>query len=388
MEAERSRNSMVKNVCNGVQIEVSSIPATLRLAVVGAGALGSELCRLLATQGHQRVIVVDPDVLEPRNVSLSLLFQQAVTRGPGLGRSKAALVVEHARPLPWQSFQCEIADLGLDILRSVDVLLSCTDSTLSRLETTLAARMLGLPLLDGGLKSQGVPQGRVTWFDPAPSAGCSLCRLPEYRRAEILSYALSASLGCTAPPDFPSMSGTLPVAAAVAQAMLHLLAEQSGASGHTSFARILDLAAQSSETIALPLGADCPWHSFMEPSSLARLVPGETFGQAMLRLQGSALDLPWPVCTRARCLACLAESAPMRRTAYTRRRAVCPHCSAAGTLEPLQTLETIFAGHPLAACTPASFGLTDDELYQPRSLLQVGTAWEPHERQAYREVRP
>lgn len=349
-----------------------SAPA-LRLALVGAGALGSELCCLLAAAGYRDVLVIDPDVLEPRNIPLSRLFQQAVTRGPALGRPKAVLAAEHAGPLGWESCQVEIADLGLGKFRSFDVLLSCTDSTLARLETTLAARTLGLPMLDGGLQSHGVPEGRVTWFDAAPAAACALCGLPEHRRAELLSYALSPSLGCTAPSDHPRMSGTLPVAAAVARAMLSLLEEQCRAPGRTSFARILKLRSHTTETVSLTPGADCPWHALPPPSSLAELLPGDTFAEALQHSKACAFDLPWPVCLRARCLGCLAESAPMRRNAFTRRRAVCPHCGAAGTLEPLQTLETVYSGHALAACTPAALGLPANQLYQPRPLLQMDT---------------
>ncbi len=47
----------------------------LRLAIVGAGALGSEVCRLLAENSFTNVLVIDPDQLEARNVQLSSLHQ-------------------------------------------------------------------------------------------------------------------------------------------------------------------------------------------------------------------------------------------------------------------------------------------------------------------------
>ena len=53
---------------------------SLRLAVVGCGALGSELCRRLAERKHKHVLVIDPDCLEERNLALSGLIP---ARGAG-----------------------------------------------------------------------------------------------------------------------------------------------------------------------------------------------------------------------------------------------------------------------------------------------------------------
>ncbi len=360
----------------------------LRLAVVGCGALGSELCRRLAEAGQRNVLVIDPDRLEPRNLALSRLFQQAERapkqRGGALGKSKAQLVVRYAADLHgdsgWRAFEAEIADVGLADLRACDVLLCCADSTLARVETAFAARSLGLPMLDGAIRSHAgsaesfEQQGRVTWFAPAADAACSLCALGESRRAELLAYALSPSLGCVAPPRFEPMSGTPAIVEAVAEAMLDLLAARAGAGFDisTSSARIVSLESDSPQVIELNRSAQCPWHQFGDPAALVHVAPGRSFASSFAELPAdSLLEFPWPICLRALCRACGQPSRPLRRTAYMRRRNHCPHCVAAGTLEPLECIDRIWFHHPLSERTPAELGLPVHQLYRLRPFLRL-----------------
>ena len=279
----------------------------------------------------------------------------------------------------WQALEAEVADVGLADLRTCDVLLSCTDSTLARVETAFAARSLGLPMLDGGIRSHGadastLEQGRVTWFAPSPDAACSLCALGESRRAEILAYALSPSLGCAAPPRFDPMSGTPAIVEAVAEAMLDLLAAHANAPLQTSSssAQIIELNSRAPRVIQLTRGADCPWHRLGDPATLVPIAPDRSFAPVLAGLPADTLlEFPWPICLRALCRACGQPSEPLRRTAYTRRRAHCPHCAAAGTLEPLESIDRIWSGHPFSDRTPQQLGLPAHQLYRLRSFLRL-----------------
>ena len=360
----------------------------LRLAVVGCGALGSELCRRLAELKHPQVLVIDPDRLEERNLALSVLFQHveryAKRRGGALGQSKAGLAVRYASDLQagaaWRAFEAELADVGLAELRACDVLLCCADSTLARVETAFAARSLGLPMLDGGIRSHvpfaetAAQQGRVTWFAPSPDAACSLCGLGESRRAEILAYALSPSLGCVAPLRFEPMSGSPAIVEAVAEAMLELLAAHTDAAiqPSASSARIVGLDGEFPQVIELTRSAGCPWHRLGDPATLVQVAPDRSFALSLAELRAdSLLELTWPICLRALCRACGRACEPLRRTAYTRRRARCPHCAAAGTLEPLESIDRIWFSHPLAGRTPRELGLPVRQLYRQRPYLRL-----------------
>ena len=380
-----------------------------RVAVIGAGSLGSELCRLLArpetSPGNLSILVVDPDRVEARNLLLSPLFASEQTAAPVVGAYKAEVVVAHARRAGsravWSARCQEIADVGLGTLEDVDLLLSCTDSALARVETAWAARMLRLPMLDGGVRSQGIAEGRVTWFAPAPRAACYLCGLPPARRAEILAYALSPSLGCTAPAGFEPMSGTLPAVQAVAQAMLQtaltLLSSRQGAGPRQSAARILQaqLPAVHAEAVALAYSPGCPWHDLPAQRAFVRLSPDESIECALIRHEnrasGRVLELPWPVCLRASCQACGHIDEPFRRTAYVRRRGLCLGCGSTGTLEPLESVACVYAGQTTARYTPRQLGLAADQYYSFRPAILLENpgpqTFQPSEREPAQAVR-
>ncbi len=336
--------------------------APLRLALVGTGALGSEVCRLLLERRQQDVLLIDPDALEPHNLSLSMLFSQA--GAAACGRPKVEVLSELARQagLHWQAFYGEIADLGLTRLQKVDVLLSCPDSALARVETTFAARALGLPLCDAGVQSGGIAEGRVTWFAPQPGAACYLCGLPEARRGELLAFAQSASLGCSV-PDVAPMTGTWPTVQTTALALLDLLDEAAAGRSPSSFARRIQ-EGQPAAHIALSRSDTCPWHGFHRLQALPCDEPVHT-----LLAPGAILELPWPMCLDARCQACGHRFAPRQRTALVRRRLPCPACHGLRTLEPLQSLASLAASDPRATQTLRQLGLPAGHLYHQRSAV-------------------
>src|SRR5215475_2507487 len=115
------RPTMVRDVnellMNFPQV-INSQLQSMRMIVVGAGALGSGVCRLLAENGITKVLIVDSDFLEPRNISFSPLYQEVFDQcGPSaLQRNKAELLAGHVRQrfsLPWSSLAEEIADGSL-----------------------------------------------------------------------------------------------------------------------------------------------------------------------------------------------------------------------------------------------------------------------------------
>ena len=239
------------------------------------------LCPALRT-----VAVIDPDRLEERTVPLSRLYSTALKeQGPDLLRSlKAEVVASHLRAyyparsghLLWAAYPVEVADVSWQHLRSLDVLISCTDNALARLETTFVARCLGLPLLDGGVFGEGVEGGRVSYFSAHSDAACYLCGLSEERRAELLTEASAVSLPCAVSPE--TCLGRNPVVSASLQHTAGLLTEQirhfvdeSRTRGKTplkarSWAVRLqpDAAGQwGRNVVGLRRSVSCPWHSGM-----------------------------------------------------------------------------------------------------------------------------
>jgi molybdopterin/thiamine biosynthesis adenylyltransferase/rhodanese-related sulfurtransferase len=76
----------------GVGPEAIDRLAAARVLVVGAGGLGSPVIALLAGSGIGRLTIVDPDVIDPTNLSRQTLFTAA-----DVGAPKAELAVARAR---------------------------------------------------------------------------------------------------------------------------------------------------------------------------------------------------------------------------------------------------------------------------------------------------
>src|SRR3954463_5918424 len=68
--------------------------SSARVLVVGAGALGNEVLKNLALLGVGTVFVIDLDMVEPSNLSRSVLF-----RAEDGGRAKAEVAARRAREI-------------------------------------------------------------------------------------------------------------------------------------------------------------------------------------------------------------------------------------------------------------------------------------------------
>jgi len=143
--------------------------------VVGAGALGNEVLKNLALLGIGRVFIVDFDVIEAANLSRSVLFRLSDT-----GRRKVDVAAEGLKALnpdvKVARFHGDITtELGLGVVRRMDVVIGCLDNREARLWVNRACWKVGKPWVDGAiLEFDGV--ARV--FVPGNGA-CYECTLTE-----------------------------------------------------------------------------------------------------------------------------------------------------------------------------------------------------------------
>ena len=376
----------------------------MRIGLIGAGALGTEVtlrmaCELPQMLAGSTVFLVDPDRVEQRNIPLSRLWHAALEEHGAriVGRSKAEIAAQQldrqarqhqgamlSPACRWVPFPVEIADLSWPVLRSLDLLLSCTDNALARLESTLAARSLGLPLLDGGVQGEHVEGGRVAFFSPEREAACYLCGLGEERRAALLTFAAATSLPCTMPAG-AALGSDVRVSASL-QHTAKVMVEQIRSFGE-QLAREPPLPRADSswairlhaseggqwrrERIALRRSASCPWHTSMR-LPLVAVGPDQSFGQALdgVRLPFvPRLQFAWPMCLRAVCRVCGAADRQPRRVALVRRKGVCAHCQTPHQLEPLQAVASVGKNEPMAKMTPRQLGWADPQLFQVRPGL-------------------
>ena len=351
---------------------------TLKTLVVGAGALGNEVVKTLGLLGVGRIAIVDPDVVEASNLTRSVLFRTP----EALGRNKAIALTEAAERLFPDTSMIgigrEIADLGFQEINSADIVFSCLDSDLARLETAYISTKLDLPVVDAGLGMENYSHGRTNYF-PGRRAACFGCRLTAQRRRELLTLWDSAARPCgvnTAEAEGGGYPST-PTMAAVVGAMqveLGLRRLLGGKSRDPDGATTVEISfnpAPKLETFSVPLGQDCPFHE--DPGVL---IPGPEPPSALTVQglldraenggdRGVVLVLDWPICTRARCRDCGFSWPPMQRLATVRRRGRCPGCGSR-EIQEQETIRSVDRKSPWASVTLAELGLPNRHLHTIR----------------------
>lgn len=331
-----------------------AVMGKLTVAVVGVGALGDALVRLLGLAGAGRVLLVDPDLAEPSNLTRSLFL-----RSPdALGRNKAEAVAASARVLfPETAFEVhpvEIADLGLQHLAACDLLFGCLDSESARLELAYLAARIDRPVADAGLASPGAGYGRVSIF-PSRKTACFGCGLRHSRRAELLQTFDAAPHGCTSEADDPIRSST-PTQAALISALQLDLGMTLRRADEASATEIGAGAERSRHT--LPRAELCPFHEDPGPL-IAPPSDDAKFGEIMEAAQADELQLDFPIALEARCDACEHPAQTPARAARIQKTT----CIACGrkAVRATRVLRTVDARH--ADLRPADLGLPARHLY-------------------------
>ena len=121
-----------------------------KVLVIGAGAIGNEVLKNLALLGFGHVFILDRDIIEMSNLSRSVLY-----RASDSGRDKAAAAAEAVRALnpnvkvSWRTGDVTL-DLGLGLLRRMDVVIGCLDNPEARLYINRASWKVGKAWIDAG----------------------------------------------------------------------------------------------------------------------------------------------------------------------------------------------------------------------------------------------
>jgi molybdopterin/thiamine biosynthesis adenylyltransferase len=345
--------------------------------VAGAGALGNAVVQALGLLAVPKVVIVDPDRIEERNLTTSILFRVQES----LGRNKAVVLAEvAARLFPHTEFRAldrEIADVGFGVLADADLLFGCLDNELARLEMAYIATKLDLPVCDGGLGAPDHWHGRVTWF-PGRAGPCFGCRLTASKRRELLALWDSPPYPCWGAPEQPPVRPSTPTMAAMVGALQVEIALRALPNRDAQLSRDRQGADAASieihfdpspslRRIALARSESCPFHLPEEHLvEAADLRVTDLLEQAADLAAGEpALLLDWPVCVQAVCLECRKKWHPMRRLGWLRRRGVCPGCGSRRVREE-ETLTRVARDSVWATATFAELGLPDRHLHTVR----------------------
>jgi adenylyltransferase/sulfurtransferase len=337
----------------------------LTALVVGAGALGGDLVRLLGLLGTGRVIVVDPDRVERSNLPRSWFSwnQEAI------GQPKVAVLAAAARSrfsdTEWLPLEREIADVGFARIREAQIIFSCVDSDLARLEIAYIATRLNIPVADGGLAARNYSQGRISWF-PGRRDACFGCMLRPSKRRELLESWDATVRPCSGEGEARSFSSTPIMSGVVAAMQLELGLRQLWAETgqpRQSYSVNVELYPNLSFTqFEIPLSRECPFHG--DASLGTARSPGlrSTVQQLLDSAQATALILDWPICISAECLDCGRQWRPLQRLAALRRRGCCPGCGGQRILER-EVARTIPAHSPLSSEQLSALKLPADHLF-------------------------
>ena len=348
---------------------------SLRLLVVGAGALGNEVLKNLALLGAGHIDILDRDRIEPSNLTRSILFcsttvDQDLARRTPKAELASARVREINPDVTVTPHVGEIADLGAGILRRADLIFSCLDNEMARLELSWACTRVDRPLVDGGLGLSNPSSGLVSLF-PGADGPCYACRKSAARRRTLLQDLQGREDPCAVKAQTQRDAGiiaTTPIMSSIVAALqveiaLRHVLDREDAPQRAGFScRITIHPAIGLDRFAFERSPNCPLHdaaSIMREiaerpdrrseSWSARQLLAETVGD------DGVLTLDWPVTARAECRTCGHTWQPMIRRARF-RSAQCPSC-AGDDLAEIEILTEVDGNSPWAERPLAALGL-------------------------------
>lgn len=262
--------------------------------VIGCGALGNEVLKNLALFGVGHLVLVDFDRVEESNLSRSVLFR---TEDARQGRYK----VEAARQrllelnpgLDIQTICGDIAyDVGLGLIRRMDVLVGCVDNRWARYCINRLAIRAGKPWVDGGIEAL---EGTARVF--IPGQNCYACNLgpeglKEMQRRFSCAHTIRMNEAAGRVPTTPVVASV--IGAVEAQEALKLIAngEELTADGKgelTSLCgRMFCYEGQHLTTRTVAFRAydeDCPVHEAWTPVLESTLSNRMTVGEVLTELR-------------------------------------------------------------------------------------------------------
>lgn len=140
--------------------------------VVGAGALGNEVLKNLVLLGVGHIVLVDFDRVEHLNLCRSVLFREE-----DCGQFKAEVAARRLRQINPEVEVVPLVgdiiyDIGLGVIRRMDVVIGCLDNRIARLHLNRYCHLLGKIWVDGAIENLS---GRLDVY--IPGLTCYECQL-------------------------------------------------------------------------------------------------------------------------------------------------------------------------------------------------------------------
>lgn len=282
-----------------------------RMLVIGAGAIGNEVLKNLALLGVGNVFIYDCDTVETSNLTRSILFRVSDT-----GRLKAeaaAHAVASINPdvhVDWRKGDVRF-DLGLGLIRRMDVVIGCLDNREARLMVNAKCYRAGCPWIDAGIETLN---GQINVYRP-PQGVCYECAFTkeDYQQVSMSCNWLASKYASEGKvPTTPTMASI--VAGVQVQEALKLLAYEEW-HGRSLVGRELTYngTIEYVSITNLPRRHDCLAHGTINPKSIIELrdatTAQTTFAQLLNRVQehlgpGASVILNFDLALGVSCIHC------------------------------------------------------------------------------------
>ena len=350
--------------------------ARTRILVIGAGALGNEILKLLALIGSGSTLVFDPDRIERSNLSRSVLFRQADE-----GELKAAVAVREMRAINPDVRAHAIAanaliGAGLGLFHWADVVIGAVDNREARVFINSACARTGRAWVDGGIEGLA---GVVRVFAPAEGA-CYECTMNATDRK-----ALAERRSCALLARDAVARGHVPTSAVAASIIGAMEVEEAiklvhGQPTLTGAGLHFDGLHNEISRVAYPRRPGCPGHDHLGAVTALGVGSADLTLAALLERAeaslgpGASLDLSRDVVVRLSCPSC-GDAVPGRAVLGSLResQAACPRC---GTHRIVDIASSISRdGDVDLGQTVAELGLPPFDIIVARQGMERQEAW-------------
>lgn len=350
--------------------------AKARILVVGAGALGNEILKLLALTGIGANLLFDLDIIERSNLSRAVLFRET-DEGHYKAEVAARRMVEINPETRAVGHAYNIEHkVGLGAFLWADVVICGLDNRAARIFVNSACARVGRAWIDGGIEGLS---GYVRVFDPARTA-CYECTMNETDRREAARRRSCAMLArndvARGRVPTTAVAGSL-VAALQVQEAIKFLHGQPTLYGEGLYVQGLW---NDFSRVSYQRRPDCPGHDSLEKiiplgCGVADLSLRELLDRAENALgEGAALDLSRDVITHLSCPNCGdVEKCGVPLGAVREEDASCPRCRTHRLVEFTSAISR--DGGLDLSDTLADLGVPPFDVVVARQGLEAREAW-------------
>jgi len=350
--------------------------AAARVLVIGAGALGNEILKLLALSGVGHIMIFDMDRIEVSNLSRTVLFKET-----DAGALKAEVAAERVSELNPQTIavgraQNIMHELGLGAFLWADVVICGLDNREARMFVNSSCAHIKRTWIDGAIEGLS---GIVRVFDPARTA-CYECTMNETDRKLVRDRLSCAMLARDAIQQghvpTTSVAASFIAALEVQEAIKYLHGQPTldGEGIHVNGMW------NDFNRVQYKRRDDCVAHdSFERVFGLGRGVKDVTLAELLDRAEarlgeGATLELSRDVATRLTCPLC--DKTERVGIVLGALRETAARCSACGTHRVVDfTGIVVRDGDIDLSLTPAEIGIPPFDIIVARQGIDKQEAW-------------